>query len=127
MLGPVIVAEIGVGDARRQDQDVVIDRAVGQDDPFLGHVDGRGVGQHHADVRLMAEDPADRRGDVGRAERGGRHLVEQRLEEVVVGAVDDRDPARALAAARAPPPGRRSPTRRPRHEVIARSCSCRLP
>ena len=43
-------------------------------------------------VRLVPEHPADRRGDVGRAERGGRHLVEQRLEEVMVRAVDDRDP-----------------------------------
>ena len=36
MLGPIVMAEIGVRRARRQDQDVVIDRAVGQDDPFLG-------------------------------------------------------------------------------------------
>ena len=63
----------------------------------------------------MAEDPADRRGDVGRTERGGRHLVEQGLEQVVIGAVDDRDLAPALAAsaraaARPPKPAPTSTT-----------------
>ena len=109
MLGPVVVAEIGVGRARRQDEDVVIDRAVGKHDPFLGHVDGRGVGQHHRDIRLMAEDPADRRGDVRRTERGGRHLVEQGLEQMVIGAVDDRDAHRGPPQVHARRPGRRSP------------------
>ncbi len=33
-------------------------------------------------------------GDVGRAQRGGRHLVEQRLEQMMIRAVDDRDPHR---------------------------------
>jgi len=39
----------------------------------------------------MPEDPADRCGNVGRAERGGRHLIEQGLEEVMIGVVDDPD------------------------------------
>ena len=37
VLGPIVMAEIGMGRARRHDQDVVIDRAVEQHDPFLGH------------------------------------------------------------------------------------------
>jgi hypothetical protein len=36
----------------------------------------------------MAQDVADRRGDVPLGEHPGRDLVEQRLEEVVVGAID---------------------------------------
>ena len=122
MLGPVVVAEIGMGRARRHDQDVVIDEPSASTTRFSRHVDGRGVGQHHRDVRLMAEDPADRRGDVRRAERGGRHLVEQRLEQVVIGPVDDRDSHRGTPQAR-PRPGRRSRRRRSRHEAIDPPCS----
>ena len=41
-------------------------------------------------VRLAAQDAADRRGDLGRRQPRGGHLVEQRLEHVVVLAVDER-------------------------------------
>ncbi len=40
------------------------------------------------DVVLVADDAPDRIRDVGGAEPGGRHLVEQRLEQVVVAAID---------------------------------------
>ena len=42
-------------------------------------------------VGLLAQHVADRRGDLALGEDPGRDLVEQRLEEVVVGPVDDRD------------------------------------
>ena len=42
-------------------------------------------------LRWPAEDGADRPGDVAGRERGRRHLVEQRLEQMVVVPVDQRD------------------------------------
>ena len=44
-----------------------------------------------SDVRLPPQDPANGRRDVAWRERGHRHLVEQRLEDVMVAAVDDRE------------------------------------
>ena len=53
-------------------------------------------------------------GDLGGREAGRGHLVEQRLEEVVVAAVEDAHPhgrrARAFAAARPPKPAPRITT-----------------
>jgi hypothetical protein len=43
-----------------------------------------------AGVALLAQGSADRRRDVSLGEHARRHLVEQRLEEVMVRAVDDR-------------------------------------
>ena len=45
----------------------------------------------HGDVALIAQDVAQRRGDRRRGEAGGGHLVEQRLEQVMVAAIDQRD------------------------------------
>jgi hypothetical protein len=70
------------------------------------HVDH--VAEQHARIRVAAEDVPDREGDVARAHDGGRHLVEQRLEEVMVGAVDhghvDGARRRAFAAPKPPKP-----------------------
>ena len=49
------------------------------------------VGEQHRDVLLVAQHPPDRRGDVARRQRRRRDLVQQRLEEMVVVAVDQRD------------------------------------
>ena len=49
------------------------------------------VGQQHFDVLLMAQDPADRRRHIARRQRRGRDLIEQRLEQMVVVAIEERD------------------------------------
>ena len=49
------------------------------------------LGEQHLDVGLAAQDVADRRRDVAGRQPGRRHLVEQRLEEVVVAPVDHDD------------------------------------
>ena len=98
---PLVVAEIRVGGAGRDDQNVKRERAVGQDHPLGRQVDRRGIGQHDVDVLLSAEDPADGRRDVGGAQGGRGHLVEQGLKEMVVGAIDDGDPHRRAFQARA--------------------------
>ncbi len=43
-----------------------------------------------ADVAVLPDHVADRRGDLARRQHAGRHLVEQRLEQVVVAPVDQR-------------------------------------
>jgi hypothetical protein len=61
-------------------------------------------------------------GDVARAHDAGRHLVEQRLEEVMVGAVDhghvDGARRRAFAAAKPPKPEPSMVTRCLRFDVV---------
>ena len=42
-------------------------------------------------LRVVAEDRADRLGDFARRKNSKRHLIEQRLKDVVVLAVDDSD------------------------------------
>jgi hypothetical protein len=39
----------------------------------------------------MAEDPANERADVRGRQRGRRHLIQQRLEEVMVAPIEERD------------------------------------
>ncbi len=48
------------------------------------------LGEQDASVLLTLEHVAERRGDVGRREAAGRHLVEQRLEQVEVAAINQR-------------------------------------
>jgi hypothetical protein len=44
--------------------------------------------KQHARIRVAAEDVPGRRGDVTLGQDARRHLIEQRLEQVMVGAVD---------------------------------------
>ncbi len=48
-------------------------------------------GEENPGVFLSLEDVAQRRGDIGRGECAGGHLVEQWLEEVEVLAIEERD------------------------------------
>ena len=57
-------------------------------------VDVLHLAQDHAQRRIVAEDVADGRCDLALREDPGGHLVEQGLEEVVVGPVDEGDPHR---------------------------------
>ncbi len=50
-----------------------------------------GFSQEHGRVALAAQDVAQRRGDRGRGQPGGRHLVEERLKCVVIAAIDQQD------------------------------------
>jgi hypothetical protein len=53
--------------------------------------------EDHMGIRLPCENAADRRGDVGGRQDRGRHLVQKRLEQVVVAPVDDGHIGRDLA------------------------------
>ena len=97
VLLPLVVAEVGVLRARRDEQRVVGDldgRHVRQRrlhlDHAVGEVDLADLPQQHPHVRRALEDRAQRRRDLARRQRAGRHLVDERLEEVEVPPVDQR-------------------------------------
>ena len=95
--GPLRVAEVGVLRAGRHDQLVVGDLAARQilhrrvrDDDAALEVDLGDLAQHHAHVLRALEHGAQRGRDLAGRQRAGRHLVDERLEEVEVAAVDQR-------------------------------------
>ena len=60
------------------------------------------VGEQGRDVAAVAQEIADRPGDFGGGERSGRDLIQQRLKQMMVAAVDQRDlDRRALQPQRA--------------------------
>ena len=82
---PVVAPEIGVVGPRGDDEPVVGEcGAVGKRDPPGIHVNRHGVAQPHLGVSLTPEDRADGRGDVTGTECRRCHLVQHRLEEMVV-------------------------------------------
>jgi hypothetical protein len=92
MRGPLVVTEVGVRGAAGNEHKVIGQRgAVGQRHALRSAVDGSDLAQAHGDIALAGQDVAQRRGDVAGRQAGRRHLVEQRLKEVVVGAIDERD------------------------------------
>ncbi len=97
---PLVVAEVGMSSAGGDDQIVVGHSAPSVNTTRRRGVDGRYLRQQHFGVGLAPQHRPDRSGDVARIERGGRHLVEHGLKEVVVPAIDQGDShRRALEAA----------------------------
>ncbi len=88
---PLVMPEVGVRRATRDDQIVVGELTVGQHELPAGLVDGAHLREEDLHVQLAAQNPSDGRRDVPRRERRHRHLIEQRLEDVMVAPVDDRD------------------------------------
>ena len=89
MRRPFRVVEVGVVGAGRDDQRVVGDRpAVGHQDLAALRIEADRLAEDDRRVALLAQDRAQRLGDVAGRQRAGRDLVEQRLEEVEVAPVD---------------------------------------
>ena len=55
------------------------------------HIDATDLGEQHFDILLTPQDPPDRRGNVSRRQRRGGDLIQQRLEDVVIPAVEEGD------------------------------------
>lgn len=85
---PVIAPEIRMRRASGDNQVVVADFAVRQNDHLPLRIDRACLGQQHLDVFLAPQDPSDRRCNVTGGQ--GRHcnLVQQRLEHMVVTAIE---------------------------------------
>jgi hypothetical protein len=89
---PIVVAEIGVTRAGSEDEIVVAHTPSTLDQDLACHdVDPFDGAEHDRDVAVPPDDAADGRGDVCRGQACRRHLIEQRLEKVIVLAVDDDD------------------------------------
>ena len=107
---PLVVAEIAGARARRHHQVVVGKRrAVVEPHGARGDVDARHLGEQHGDVALAVQRRADRIRDVRRRQPRHRHLVQQRLEQVVVQAIDHRHLDGAAVVRRTERLGRRQP------------------
>ena len=114
---PLVVAEVGVARAGRDDERVVVEHALGaaaghRREQHLAPLEVEAATSPSSDlhVALALEHAAQRRGDLARRQRARRHLVEQRLEEVEVAPVDERDVdrrapqrARGLSPPKPPP------------------------
>ena len=92
----LVVAEVGARGPAGDDEAVVAD---GQRFAELVDVDLAGLDvdvlhlpEDRAQVRVVPQDVADGRRDLALREDPGRHLVQQGLEEMVVGPVDEGDP-----------------------------------
>jgi hypothetical protein len=94
ILGKLGMAEIRLTRPRGHDQAVVGDLCAAVErvhhERAGADVDIHHLAQQHRGVRLVAEDVASRRRDLTLRQDVRRHLVEERLEEVMVGPVDDR-------------------------------------
>jgi len=76
---------------RRQHQEVVIHRTSTGVEPFRCEIDARHLHHPKVEVLLTAQNGARRFRDLLGLEARGRDLVEQRLKEVVVVAIDEHD------------------------------------
>jgi hypothetical protein len=82
--------EVRVRGARRDDQEVVPHfAAVGAHDHPARWIDRRNLGEQHLHVALAAQHPADGRGDVAGRQTGRRHLIQERLEQMMIAAIDE--------------------------------------
>ena len=88
---PVVVTEVGMVGAGRNEEGVVRERSpVGRDQPPPGDVDIGRLEEQDPDVVPTAEDGPERLGDVAGRDGPGGDLVEQRLEQVEIAPVDER-------------------------------------
>jgi len=88
-----VVPEVAMPDSGRQDENIVRNRhslpirGIDEDaSPILVHA--RDFSQDHRRISLLPQDTADRRADLRRRQHGRRHLVEQRLKQMVVVTID---------------------------------------
>src|SRR4051812_43041314 len=76
--------------ARGEDEIIVREIELTRLDLFGRNIHGLHLGKDYLHVAAFAQDAANRSGDVGRRQRCSCDLVQQRLEEVMIGPVNDR-------------------------------------
>src|SRR5690606_37829348 len=87
---PLLVPEVGVCGAGSQNQVIVLEVAAFKVNEPIRDVDSVHLRKHDLTVRLPPQHRPDRRADVGRRQRGRRHLIQKRLKNVVVSPVEER-------------------------------------
>ena len=98
---PVVMAEIRMSRARREDEIVELDLAAAPEDAAASRVDADDLVHEHGRLFLLAQDRARGPGDIGRRQCGNGDLVQERLEQVIVVPIDYGDVGRDTASARA--------------------------
>jgi hypothetical protein len=80
------------GGAGRQDQSVVGKQAsVTNLHSASDRIDAGNLAHYYANVPVSRKDGADGKADISGRQGGGCNLIQQRLEQMMVGAVDQRD------------------------------------
>ena len=94
---PIVVTKIGVARAGSEDKIVVGHLPPAHDRDRARHdIDADDLTQHDCNISVGANDAADRCGNVSRRQTSGRHLIEQRLKQVIVLSVNDDDLYRGI-------------------------------
>ena len=91
IIGPFVVTEIGMHSAGRDHQIIVSNVAEIGVQQLLRRIDAVHLFHQHRHIRLSAQDVPNWPGHIGRRQRRGRHLIEQRLEAMMVLAIDHDD------------------------------------
>ena len=94
---PIVMPEIGMRDAGREHQIIVRQRKRAGLHDIRGGVDRGHLRHQHAHIVLPAQDRTDRPGDIRGRQGGGRDLIEQRLETMMILPVDQDDIHRRAA------------------------------
>jgi len=90
VLLPIIVAEIAGDAAEAQHEVVIFESIMPTDYPFVCEIEVLCFVQDNLQTGHIGEDRANRLSDVGGGEASRGDLIEQRLEQVVVGLIDER-------------------------------------
>jgi hypothetical protein len=98
-----------VSDACRQDQGVVGKVAVPAPNAAARHVETDDLFEQHLDVLLASEDGTERRGDIGGRQHPRCHLIKERLEHVMIAAVEERHLDRIATEGLRDPKAREAP------------------
>jgi hypothetical protein len=89
---PLVFTEVGSFGAGPNDEGVVGEfSAVAEDNMFGDRVEVERLAEKDLNIFLVAENGAERSGNLGWRERASGNLIEERLEKVKIPAVDERD------------------------------------
>jgi hypothetical protein len=97
---PFLVPEIAVRSAGREHECVISDRLAIYDNAAGGGIYRGDSATQDAQFCVVSKGGADGRRDIGRRKTGGRDLIQQRLEQMVVMEVDQRHLRRLVAQPR---------------------------
>ena len=91
ILFPFVMPEIARDAAQADDQVIVTQHVAIADDALPGKIDVLHLLQQDLKVRLLAKNGSNRLGDIRRRKSRSRHLVQQRLKQVMIRPVHDSD------------------------------------
>ena len=88
---PVVMSEIAVLRARGDYEKIIGHVAIFSPNGLGGNVDPLNVGKHDCGVGLLTEHAADWRGDIRGGEPRCRHLIKERLKQMVIVPINHHD------------------------------------